>query len=285
MEEAELKEFELLERAAADHDVSFSSQSSLLSRLIINSSPKIRTESHPQPQSVMPKTESQASNHSTTTTRSHSASPDSHSSDPWTQSQSRLTPVLPYIDEEEPIIGELDSTLRQSDAQFNDSQSWDSFSEDNTPLKVVDDHTSSNNSPQVNEVISQGIPPVRKVRVLPETTEQKVAQYNSDLPPPSALVAKLFPTLRKERETSKTKYIKSLQLPVKNPPSHGLVKDKSPAPSEDSTSTLDKQVKEKLKELEEEIQRFKKENMTLDKLRKEREDVSNSTCMHVYVCV
>lgn len=236
-------------------------------------------------------------------------------------SHSRLTPVLPYIDEEEPIMDELDSTLKHSEVEFEDNDIWDSFTDD-TPMKTMGRATPQDTplkEAELNERVCQGqMGPsgaVRKVRILSEpivlkdvdmcssTTNPvdpmsgslsqsnegalpKRPLYNPELPPPSALVAKLFPSLRKERDAHKSKYIQSLQLPVKKqekssanviPMATPLNKEPKlmqPETTETSTSTLDKQVKEKLKELEEEISRFKKENITLDNLRREREEVS-----------
>ena len=127
-------------------------------------------------------------------------------------------------------------------------------------------HITTNPSPRVN-IGSRGDRP-----------------YNPDLPPPSALVAKLFPSLRKEREIHKSKYIQALQLPnatVPKPESI-TVQSSNPLPptsgstvsSDIDTLDLSDKVKEKLIELENEIRRFKKENMALDNLRRERETVS-----------
>ena len=106
--------------------------------------------------------------------------------------------------------------------------------------------------------------------------------YNPEYPPPSALVAKLFPSLRKERQVYKSKYIQALQLPnnVARQKPHPVAMETLPSPPTDhsavsgDTSGLSEQVKQKLIELENEINRFKKENTSLDNLRREREDVS-----------
>ena len=128
--------------------------------------------------------------------------------------------------------------------------------------------------------------------------------YSSNLPPPSALVAKLFPSLRKDRdnqklhfiETLKQKGVDSTKQPTIIQSSYSPVPLPPPSNSEEVVSIdemhlcsppsheIDKQVREKLSQLEREISRFKMENGILEKLRIEREEVvTNYTivCVHV----
>ena len=128
--------------------------------------------------------------------------------------------------------------------------------------------------------------------------------YSSNLPPPSALVAKLFPSLRKDRDTQKLHFIETLKQkgvdstkqPTAIKSSYSSVPLPPPSISQDVVSIdemhlcsppshgIDKQVREKLSQLEREISRFKMENGILEKLRIEREEViTNYTivCVHV----
>ena len=114
------------------------------------------------------------------------------------------------------------------------------------------------------------------------TDIQRSHLYNPELPPPSALVAKLFPSLRKERDNAKSKYLQAVEtppkhishqrmpVPVKTTPIPLINNGNTPA----SNVGLDEQVKDKLDQLESEITRFKEENTALDVLRKEREEAS-----------
>lgn len=102
-------------------------------------------------------------------------------------------------------------------------------------------------------------------------------------PPPSALVAKLFPALRKEK--------RSLDLSKKLNPTHAPLPhhaDKTPSPTSSTggdsgkgslaaestaTSVMNEELRRKLCLLETEIERFKLENAALEKLRVEKEEV------------
>ena len=112
------------------------------------------------------------------------------------------------------------------------------------------------------------------------------AQFHK-LPPPSALVARLFPALRKEK--------RPLDLTV-NPKKRtpGQVEDKVPSPTSSvggdsgkgsmaagssAASVMNEELRSKLCLLETEIERFKSENASLEKLRKEKEEVNeNRSC-------
>ena len=144
--------------------------------------------------------------------------------------------------------------------------------------------------------------PVRKVRVIPELPKvlsppHSIASTDSDaassatggsqstaLPPPSALVAKLFPSLQNERAAHRAKGADSQNKPHPSKPhpppntSTGKATITQQPSKQGDTATyldgLDEQVRVKLVQLEEEIKRFKAENGKLEKLRLEREEVS-----------
>lgn len=114
--------------------------------------------------------------------------------------------------------------------------------------------------------------------------------FQQQLPPPSALVAKLFPALRREK--------RPLDLTVnsnkpKPPPGAGSPRggDEASSPTSSAggdsgkgslsagstaTSLMNEELRRKLCLLETEIERFKLENSTLEKLRVEKEEVGYS---------
>ena len=92
--------------------------------------------------------------------------------------------------------------------------------------------------------------------VSPLPTEQRTTQdSHGDTPPPSKLMAKLFPKLKKP-ETKENHNQANFQV-------------NNVLPSEGVQSKL---LREKLAELDKEIERFRNENANLQKLRQERED-------------
>lgn len=112
--------------------------------------------------------------------------------------------------------------------------------------------------------------------------------YDS-LPPPSALVSKLFPALRQADEQPKGLLFHNGQVKPRHTSEGDAPPTKSPSPissmegdsgirSLSSTSvTLSEDMKYKLNQLEEEIAKYRSENASLEKLRKEREEV-RCTC-------
>lgn len=129
----------------------------------------------------------------------------------------------------------------------------------------TDYHTAGNPRSHVSEPGDSGNSSSRSSGI-----EQPV---QSSLPPPSALVSKLFPVLRRVEEQPNTK-----------PGNAPLVKTPSPISSTEGDSgirslsstsvALSEDLKYKLTQLEEEIARYRSENASLEILRKEREDVS-----------
>ncbi|XP_062621733.1 centromere protein J-like [Saccostrea cucullata] len=89
----------------------------------------------------------------------------------------------------------------------------------------------------------------------PQASSQKTKTDESDTPPTSKLMTKLFPKLKKE-EPKETKNQANFQV-------------NNVLPSEGVQSKL---LREKLAELDKEIERFRNENVNLQKLRKEREE-------------
>ncbi len=107
---------------------------------------------------------------------------------------------------------------------------------------------------------------------------------HNSLPPPSALVSKLFPVLRRVEEAAKVIPNGSTK-PCHTSEGHTpITKSPSPISSTEGDSgirslssssvALSKDLKYKLNQLEEEIARYRSENISLENLRKERESVS-----------
>lgn len=104
-----------------------------------------------------------------------------------------------------------------------------------------------------------------------------VESVHNSLPPPSALVSKLFPVLRRvEQPIAKARHVSEGQLPlIKSPSPISSTEGDSGIRSLSSTSVaLSEDLKYKLTQLEEEIAKYRSENANLEKLRKEREEVS-----------
>lgn len=114
------------------------------------------------------------------------------------------------------------------------------------------------------------------------TSSTTSSTYLSNLPPPSTLVAKLFPSLRKERDTAKAKMLEKVSTNTQqaNTTKRTPLRDGTP-PTLSLPNGLDVQVKEKLTQLEREIERFKTENAALEKLHIEKEEVERSVCHYI----
>lgn len=108
-------------------------------------------------------------------------------------------------------------------------------------------------------------------------------ESQDSLPPPSALVSKLFPVLRRvEKQPNTTPHsVREGHTPLfKSPSPISSTEGDSGIRSLSSTSVaLSEDLKYKLTQLEEEIARYRSENASLEKLRKEREDVSVCECV------
>jgi hypothetical protein len=104
-----------------------------------------------------------------------------------------------------------------------------------------------------------------------------VVSAQDSLPPPSALVSKLFPVLRaKEQPNIKPRSVSDSHIPLyKSPSPTSSTEDSGIRSLSSSTSVaLNEDLKYKLTQLEEEIARYRSENASLEKLRREREEVS-----------
>ena len=124
----------------------------------------------------------------------------------------------------------------------------------------------------------------------PAKPDSPESLYDS-LPPPSALVSKLFPALRQADEQPKGLF-RNGQVRPHHTSEEDAPPTKSPSPissmegdsgirSLSSTSVaLSEDMKYKLNQLEEEIVKYRSENVSLEKLRKEREEVRCTCCKY-----
>lgn len=296
-EEDELREFELLEQAAAEI--------SLLSKAP-HTSTHHTLPTHHTLQWIPPP-------HYQSSTQQ---------SVPIIQQEEKIETSLPFtvrMEEETPVDdsdNELDDTLRATPPpttslaagiDFNDEESWDSFSKpspERRPLnqssdetqssienceevvKTISDHSdreldrfvTSRESVETGSVATAPVLSDSFSMAIPQPLPQALASVpllvnpiDKPIPPPSRLLSKLFPALRKET--------------VKGP--SPLSKAPSPVQSVDSdsgkesslssaTSLLGEELRLKLAQLETEIERYRAENGRLETLRREREKVSAS---------
>lgn len=124
---------------------------------------------------------------------------------------------------------------------------------------------------------------------LPQGLIQSLAPAEPDgelslPPPPSALVSKLFPVLRRveeprkvskpSRQASEASTNSSPSSPVSSVEGDSGIRSLSSA----NSVAVGEEVRGKLAQLEEEIARYRVENTSLERLRKEREDVSITLC-------
>ena len=123
---------------------------------------------------------------------------------------------------------------------------------------------------------------------LTTNSQQLLSASYQQLPPPSALVAKLFPALKKDRRPLNLMAVNS--KPLSKPAcAQSPHMDKIPSPTSSAggdsgkgslaagssaTSVMNEELRRKLCQLETEIERFKLENAALETLRKEKEEVS-----------
>ena len=112
------------------------------------------------------------------------------------------------------------------------------------------------------------------------------------LPPPSALVAKLFPALRKKEEYHRPGLASNDEQPAPmtktpSPSSSTSGGDSGKGSLSSASALMNEELKKKLCQLELEIEKYKVENTSLEKLRKEREEVSIVSiivCLCVMLC-
>ena len=148
-------------------------------------------------------------------------------------------------------------------------------------------HSSASSQPigsQVSEPAELGVHPHFHTTELgsrssnsSSSSSDGIESAHGTLPPPSALVSKLFPVLRRveEQPNTKARGISEGHMPLfKSPSPLSSTEGDSGIRSISSTSiALSEDLKYKLTQLEEEIARYRSENASLEKLRKEREEV------------
>lgn len=133
---------------------------------------------------------------------------------------------------------------------------------------------------------------------LPTATMQKFENHplsSSDpvlkptlasLPPPSALVSKLFPALRRDREESEKQALSQMVTTSPSTPTSGPVimkENRSPPASSPVVQVpMNEELKQKLCQLETEIERFRGENAALERLKREKKEVSIYTNLQLY---
>jgi len=205
---------------------------------------------------------------------------------------------------------DLDDTLKGSPSlakgvEFDDNEAWESISQDPTTLSNSQGSASSAASSD-GTFHSLSSPRDYGIQLHPELksessinrvshqhlAEKPIAIETSHLPPPpaSALVTKLFPALRKveEKKTSPLHLPESQERTAKAP---------SPVSSSGGDSGfiggceggsrlnsvipptsvgISEELRQKLGQLELEIERYRKENHNLENLRKEREQVRST---------
>lgn len=311
-------EFELLEKVA--QETSFSSQCSLVVRALTHgdtcmSSPKLTLKRNREGRSLSlsPVERRSITPHQFQNENPVSVHFTSSSSNP---NRIPLTNLFPVQEDNE----DLNSTITSSQSlEFKDDEAWDSFSNNETTPKVEKHQTPfagpssykvspinvkhDFNSTNTETVSSKSTVPIRKVKLVPanpatvfDTLQDDDTSSSSDdnksetsddissdlpnLPPPSSLVAKLFPVLKKQRDTKQETKGQELQdRPSSNTHQQKPVPSPVPAPPVISNG-LNEQVKEKLMQLEKEINKFKSENATLEKIRIEKEQV----CLPISIC-
>jgi len=104
--------------------------------------------------------------------------------------------------------------------------------------------------------------------------------------PPSALVSKLFPALRRDREESEKQALSQMVTTSSSTPTSGPVtmkEDRSPPASSPVVQVpMNEELKQKLCQLETEIERFRGENAALERLKREKGEVSIYTNLQLY---
>ena len=147
--------------------------------------------------------------------------------------------------------------------------------------------TTANSKPSASSSTSPG-----------STNSQKLGHAHiQQLPPPSALVAKLFPALRKEKRPLELSVDSGKAKSGQLASPHG---EEVPSPTSSAggdsgkgslgtgstaTSLMNEELRTKLCLLETEIERFKSENTALEKLRREKEEVSEITLHQMYLYI
>lgn len=309
-EEDELREFELLEEAAAEL--------SLLSKTDTSTHHTPPTPQAPNALQWFPPTHKQTSTQQNTPSIENV---DIESSLPFTVRYEGESPTGKSDDElDDTLIATPPHTSLAAGIDFNDEESWDSFSKpspERQPLNPSSNEVhssmesltakppiaSDSSESEVNEfAISRRPFANRLISTAPtisDSMSKKVFSHPSShpetsvsvtsvlsgntsdrpIPPPSHLISKLFPALRKET-------VKPAPQLTKAPsPAHSVDSDSGKDSSLSSaTSLLGEELRLKLAQLETEIGRYRTENGRLEALRREREEVS--VCLRLFLmCV
>ncbi|XP_070572073.1 centromere protein J-like isoform X2 [Ptychodera flava] len=275
-EKQELEEFELLEKAA--DNMSFSSNSSMVARMM--SRQKLTTKASTIEEIVA------IDNDRREVTQEKSLDEDElHAS----QNETRDDGDSSTEDEDDEdsdndrTIGADSEKLDQSREQtshtdFNDDESWGDFSQDvkdsEEDEESDEDGSSDHDDRKDDESIIAGSVPMRTstppVRKFPSHDSKSLItketlKETASTPPTSMLMTKLFPQLKpvasKEQTQQQHQQQRQLQAVNDRPLGDGV---------------QSKLLKEKLAELETEIERFRTENALLLKLREEREKAMKS---------
>ncbi len=102
------------------------------------------------------------------------------------------------------------------------------------------------------------------------------------IPPPSVLISKLFPALRKET----VKLLPILQTPSPSQSSVDSVDSGKESSLSSVSSVMGDELRMKLAQLQTEIERYRSENGRLERLRKDKEEVSVCVCtIAVSLCI
>ena len=320
-EEMELAEFERLERAAMES--SFSSQCSLLHPIPVVrprcSSPLSSTSStvthtqdhvtHPQLTASSQVTVTQPySTVSNQITQPWSAAPSEARSTVSSQVAQLLSTASNHVTQSGSV---LSSNVTHSQSM---SSSHVTQPQSRATAQVTQSHQSTISSSvtqpatsghgvrtQTHKVLSPTPPSLATGVEFEDDEAWDSFNSGSPMPPPSALVAKLFPALRRDRETVPSHVRKEVlthtservKSSARSNARETIVTD---AATEDQNMAATKghahiamgemseQVRQKLALLESEIERFKSENSRLERLRQQKEQVGVCVCVCVCHC-
>ena len=150
------------------------------------------------------------------------------------------------------------------------------------PASSLHHHNPSPENVHMKELpaVSPPLPAVamQKFDNHPQSSDPVPMSTLASLPPPSALVSKLFPALRREREESGKQGLSQMVTTSRSTPTSNPVlmqEDRSPSvPSPVVQVPMNEELKQKLCQLEIEIERFRGENAALERLKREKEEVS-----------
>ncbi|KAK2497256.1 hypothetical protein MC885_020884 [Smutsia gigantea] len=144
------------------------------------------------------------------------------------------------------------SSVSMCKIDFDDERSWADLEENSFKHDVIPGNEAIYGTPQT------AYPNTSEIYVLDKTIKRKVAPVKSTSPPPTSdLMMKFFPSLKPKPKSDPH---------LGNEPKLNISQDQ---PSGDST--ISQVLREKLTELETEIEKFKAENTSFAKLRFERE--------------